>query len=381
VPKAAGAERHRWSTARAILALARTNLRYWTSVAPLVGEELRRWREQAEHIGAPRARELALRNLRQEGFTAQAAAMLATLAPRAHRRQATEAIVALEVMYDYLDGLTEQPSGDPIEDGERRFGAYTHAFDEQTPPGGVRETRGDEVEDPYLDALADAVKSALAGLPAIAAVRDASRAAAARSAQAQIRMHAAAGAGNAELRQWAEQAARASGLGWRELLAASASSVIALHALIAAAADPRTTPAEAAAIDAAYRSISALSTILDSLIDEQHDIASGEASFIGLYTSEEELTRELTRIARAALTQARALRNAPQHLTMLAGVVGYFTSNPRARSARAAPITAELHRQLEPSMTPTLAVMRTWRRARSIRARTRGAAAERSASS
>ncbi len=367
--------------ARVMLALASTNLRYWTSVAPLVGKELRRWREQAERIGAPRARELALRNLREEGFTAQAAAMLATLAPRAQRRQATEAIVALEVMYDYLDGLTEQPSGDSIEDGERRFGAYMHAFDEQTPPGGEHETRGGEVEDPYLDALADTVKSALAGLPAIAAVRDASRAAAARSAQAQVRMHAAAGAGNGELRQWAEQAARASGLGWRELLAAGASSVIALHALIAAAADPRTTPAEAAAIDAAYRSISALSTILDSLIDEQHDIASGEASFIGLYASEEELTRELTRIAREALTQARALRNAPQHLMMLAGVVGYFTSNPRASSARAAPITAELHRQLEPSMTPTLAVMRTWRRAKSIRARTRGAAAERSGSS
>ena len=44
--------------------------------------------------------------------------MLATFAPRAARAQVVEAIVASQLLFDLLDGLTERPSADPM--GERR---------------------------------------------------------------------------------------------------------------------------------------------------------------------------------------------------------------------------------------------------------------------
>ena len=62
---------------------------------------------------------MALANLREEGFNAQATATLATLAPREHRKSVVEAIVGLQVIYDYLDSLVERPLADPLGEGRR----------------------------------------------------------------------------------------------------------------------------------------------------------------------------------------------------------------------------------------------------------------------
>jgi tetraprenyl-beta-curcumene synthase len=113
--------------ARAGMALVLANVRYWSTVAPVVRSQLRRWELRAQAIEDPELRALALEKLRGEGFHAEAAAMLATLAPRSYRRDVAEAIVALELLFDYLDGLTERPLDNPLEDGEVLFGALVNA--------------------------------------------------------------------------------------------------------------------------------------------------------------------------------------------------------------------------------------------------------------
>jgi len=70
--------------ARALSALVLANARYWSSVAGQARAQLRHWQRRAQAIEDPRLRALALAKLREEGFNAQAAAVLATLAPRAH---------------------------------------------------------------------------------------------------------------------------------------------------------------------------------------------------------------------------------------------------------------------------------------------------------
>ena len=116
------------------------------------------------------------------------------------------------------------------------------------------------------------VRDGLARLPATSAVTHSATRAAARCAEAQIRAHAVPTLGSVQLEQWASREVADSPLGWREFLAGAASSVLAVHALIVAAADERTTPAEAEEIDKTYLSICALSTMLDSLIDYQRDM-------------------------------------------------------------------------------------------------------------
>jgi tetraprenyl-beta-curcumene synthase len=355
----------RWLLTRAGLALLMANARYWSTVAPVVRVELELWRERARAIPDRALREFALGKLEGERFNAEAGAMLATLAPRAQRADAVRAIVALQVLFDLLDGLTEQPLRDPLGDGERLFAAFTDALRPRPPARAAV----DGADGGYPQELSDAAAGALARLPARGSVIEVAVASAERAAQAQIRMHAAPALGIGQLRDWAQVQARGTGLCWRELAAGSASSVLAVHALIVAAADVRTTPVQAAQIERAYLSICVLLTLLDSLIDQERDALAGELGYIGLYEDRELLAQTLAATAVRAAGQTRELCDGAHHVTMLAGVVAYYTSAPDARGELVRPLVARLHRSLAPPIAPTLAFMRAWRLARRLRAR------------
>jgi tetraprenyl-beta-curcumene synthase len=309
-------------------------------------------------------RALALAKLEDERFNAEAGAMLATLAPRAYRRDVVEAIVALQVLFDLLDGLTERPLRDPLADGERLFAAFTDALDSHARRGLPRE--GDDGG--YLDALSDAASGALGRLPARGAVIGVAAASAQRAAQAQIRMHAAPRLGAGQLQAWAREQARGTELQWRELLAGAASSVLSVHALVVAAADVRTTPAQAAEIEHAYLSICVLLTLLDSLTDHERDEGAGESGYISLYDDRELLAQTLAGSAGRAAAKARELAHGAHHVVILTGVVAYYSSTADARNALARPVVAQLHRDLAPLIAPTLVCMRAWRLARRLRA-------------
>jgi tetraprenyl-beta-curcumene synthase len=353
-------------------ALLLANVRYWTQIAPLVRTQLERWEQRAQMIVDPELRTLALTKLRGESFNAEAAAMLATRAARAQRGHVVEAIVALELLFDYLDGLTERPSPDPLGEGTRLFEAFTDAIEPPCGGAGRTECDGSRAGDGgYLEELSDAARTALAQLPAADAVRDVARRAVARGAQAQIRMHATAVLGTAQLEAWARGEATQADLGWRELLAGAASSVLVVHALIAAAADPHTTPAEADEIATAYLAICVLLTLLDSLVDEERDARAGQRGYVSFYEDRELLALTLADVARRADGEVRALRGGAHHAMLLVGVVAFYTSAPGAADPLAAPIARRLHAELGPLILPTLAVMHAWRLAKRISTRKR----------
>jgi tetraprenyl-beta-curcumene synthase len=358
------------------LALLLANGRYWSTVAAPVGRQLTRWELAADAIGDPKVRAVALAKLRDEHFNVQVAATLATLAPRRHRPDVIEAIVALQVMYDYLDLLTE-PMADP-RDGRRLFGALIQSV---SVPAGTRKSfeLSPNNNDRYLERLSRAVVLAMGRLPGAPAVAAVARGAAERCAEAQVLHHSAARSGTYsgarsgaypgidEVRDWATAQAAGTGLGWQEVLAGSTASVLSMHALIAAAADPRTTHEDAVALDRAYLSIGAL-TMLDSLVDREEDIASGQLSYLQLYDDPEAMAEGLAKVARDGVTRARGLPHGAHHVVTLVGVVGYYASDPAANDdAFARPVIARVKRELRPLITPTLALMRTWRLAKRVR--------------
>jgi tetraprenyl-beta-curcumene synthase len=353
--------------ARAGLALVLANGRYWTSVAPIVRGELKRWRVRAGAIDDPQLRALALAKLDGEGFHAEAAAMLATCAPREHRRSVVEAIVALELLFDYLDGLTELPCRDPLSEGDRLFRALNDAV--SVPAGATIELAEQPLCDDggYLEELSLAVSQAVARLPAASAITEVARRTASLSGMAQTRMHAASQLGVKQLEEWARGQAQGNELGWREFVAGCASSILVLHALIAAGADPRTSRRDAAQIEDAYRFTCVVLTLLDGLVDHDRDIAhdgSDRPGYLSLFEDRDELSQALVRAARRAATQARELPNGAHHMMLLTGVVAYYGSDPGAEGELAAPVIARLKGELGPLMAPTLGIMRAWRGSR-----------------
>jgi tetraprenyl-beta-curcumene synthase len=356
--------------ARSALALVLANARYWTSVAPQVRAQLARWRVRAMRIEQPELRMLAVRTLDEEGFATEVAATLATLAPRRYRASAIRGMVALEVMYDYLDGLTEEPAPDPLANGRQLFKAFTDALDPaaQLDEGYFRFYPSGGDDSGYLRELAATVQSALRSLPAAAVLAPAMLRAASRCAEAEVLTHAETLTDVAHTEAWARAGANGSGLAWREYLAGAASSVLAVHALMALAGHAHATAAQGAQLDEIYLALGVFSTMLDSVVDYEHDSASETLAFIRHYDDTAMLAQRLVDVAHHAAVLARDAPAGAHHLMTLTGIAAYYTSAPSAGSELAWPVTSRVQRELRPLITPTLAVMRVWRLAKRVRA-------------
>jgi tetraprenyl-beta-curcumene synthase len=348
-------------------ALVLANVRYRRTLATIVDAQIDHWRVRAEAIDDAPTRSLALAKLDGERFNAEAGAMLATFAPVSQRANVVEAIVGLQLLFDLLDGLSERPRAEPIADGERLFAVFTEAL------GAAQPARAADCSLPaaeYMHELADAARRAFSGLPARGAVIESVGAAAARAAGAQIHIHAASHLGADQLRSWAAALSAESSLPWRELSAGAASSVLCVHALVAAAADPATSRAQAGKIDRAYLSICVLLTLLDSLTDREQDLREGSFGYVDLYEDGEDLTRALDASLACARSQLRRLPDPARNTMMLSAVVAYYATAPGAESEAAAEHVARLCHALQPAIAPTLLVMRSWRARRQRQGRT-----------
>jgi hypothetical protein len=379
-------------------ALALANWRFWGGVAASAQRELSRWRDQASAIGDPALRELALAKLEGEAFNAEVAATLATLAPEGRRPDVVRAIVALEVLFDYLDGRTErlfagagagesehahaatptrqrrwwqgrrsvsgrgtvQVEKDGLGQGRGLFAALAAVVTGETPQLGGADSD-------YIDALWRKAHEHASALPGFQAVRAVALEAALRCGEAQLRLHAAAVDGDGQLAEWGERACVGSGLGWREYVGGCASSVLAMHALIAAAAHPDVAEGEPRSLDGAYLAIGAVITTLDSLVDENEDAVAGQEGYIRLYDGRDEIERRLLAVIAEALARCDRVRDGAHHAMTLAGVAAYYTTHPGAAEPQNARIRGSVRRGLAPTIWPALAVLRAWRAAKRLR--------------
>jgi tetraprenyl-beta-curcumene synthase len=304
--------------------VARALAIYRRQVLPQVRRELAAWREIAAHA-SPANREDAVGSIDSKGLNVEATAVFATLAPRRTRATATRAMVALQVAIDYLDSVEEQG------------------------------TEGDGL---YLERLFAAYRESATALPRHGAVATALERAIARCGEGQSQTHAAEGGDREALEAWARAQAAPPVYRWWEV-AAGASSSVAAHALIAAAADPRTDPTEAASIDAAYfPSIGALTVFLDDLIDRGEDAAAGAHSYLDYYRDSEEAANRLELVARLGRAAAARLRHPHRHAAILAGVVGFYLAAAEAETAYASPIRARLLAATGASVRPIVVLMR-----------------------
>jgi tetraprenyl-beta-curcumene synthase len=344
------------------LAFCLAQARYWLTVHPRVRAELARWEKRAEAICDPVLRAHAAGKLRDERANTEAIATLCTLAPRAHRRSAVDAAVALQVMYDYLDAVTEQRVPDPLRNGRQLFRTFAVALTPGEASVDYYRFHPQRDDGGYLDALVDRARCSIAALPRIAVVLPTAREVAGRFAEAQIRSHAVRSHGIGQLRRWAQVRSRTVGLLWWEWAGGAAASVLVMHSLLSAAASTTTTRAHAVQLDRAYLLASALTTMLDSLVDDEGDSGAGAHRYVGYYASDEQIACRLEAIARQAVVAARGLPNPAHHAITVTGIAAFYLSTRDAQSERVRAATKLVRASLGPALVPTLAAMGLWRR-------------------
>jgi tetraprenyl-beta-curcumene synthase len=261
--------------------------RYWLSVFPSIRREAAHWRRRAEAIPDPRLRTLALEAQRIKRGNIEGSAALAAFAPAELREQVVRAQVAFQSIYDYVDTLAEQPHDDPIRNARRLHQALLVAIDDDAPHSDYYAHQPERADNGYLREIIDTCRAAIHSLPSHSTTRSQIRKSAERIVGYQTLNLTQPQGGHRQLERWAtQQTPPDTGLRWWET-AASAGSSLGLFALIAAAAQPTLTTAEATAIELAYWPwIGALHSLLDSLVDLGEDAADQQHSLLSYYPTQ-----------------------------------------------------------------------------------------------
>ncbi len=349
---------------------ADTVVRYLVSVLPLVGRELAHWHARAAAIPDPNLRNSARQALGKRG-NIEGAALFAVLAPAAHRAIAVRALVAFQSAYNYLDALCELPSEDPLTNGDQLHQALLVALHPDAPQLDYYRHNAHRDDGGYLVELVASCREAFGALPSYQAVAPSARAAASRIVDFQVLNLSESHGGHDALERWAiEVTPPASGLHWWET-AAGAGSSLAVHALIAAAADPHLEAQDARELDGAYFPwVGALHSLLDSLVDRVEDREHGQPSLLGYYRSPTDAAIHLSRLAQRTRDRVVALPNRHAHRVIVTAMCSYYLSAPECATADAQTVTRALTGAMGPALDVAILMFRARRFFRTLTRRT-----------
>jgi len=361
----AGRRRYSRTSSCLALAFAAATRTYWLEIWPFLRGETQRWVKRAEAIPDETLRHIALDALRLKRGNLEGAVAFAALAHGRHRLPSARAMAAYEAAFDYLDCLCEMPSDDPLANGRQLNRALIVAVQ----PGREHENYfahhclpGDGG---YLHALIDACQAAFGSLPARSAVQEELVRISSRLANFQSFNHGDAHGSHNAFLAWASSEAahrqhhdRGPELSWWEVGAAGGSS-LAAFALFAAATDPRTDTARAAAIDDAYFPwIGAVNSLLDGVVDRQEDDATGQHRLVDYYTSPEHITERLELITTQAMARAKELQPRHGHTLIVAAMTSFYLSNPATGASDLHALRSRLRKSVGVLDAPTMLVMR-----------------------
>lgn len=336
--------------------------RYWLSVFPHVQAELAAWRRRAARIPDDALREAAFDALTTKSSDLEGAVAFAVFSPPSLRGQVVRAITAFELTFDYSDSVVELPSRDPIASGRSLSQALLVALSPGAQQLDYYRHHPRQEDAGYLEGLVRTCQAAVGSLPSFAAVAEPLNRALSRIVAYQSLNHGDAEGSHNAFEEWARsQAVGGTDLRWWEVGAAGGSQ-LSVIALIAAAADPAMCRERAAALEHAYFPwVGALSTLLDSVIDQRRDNIEGQRSLIDNYTSPEETAERLRMFAAESLEAILPLCDAPNHTMILAAMAAFFHSRPQARAPEVRLATRAVLDAMGGWATPALFFFRTRR--------------------
>jgi tetraprenyl-beta-curcumene synthase len=348
------------------LVFVATVLRYTISILPQVRREIAHWHARAARIPDPTLRLLAFQALGKRG-NIEGAALLATLAPSARQRDTLRALVSFQAAYNYLDVLSEQPSVHPTGAAHQLHQALLTALDPDVAHPDYYAHYPHQEDGGYLTEIVENCRRALALLPSYPNVMEPAGDAAARKVAFQSLNLTESQGGHYALKHWAlKETPEGSGRTWSET-AAAAGSALPVHALIAAAASPAQRRRGLASLkDAYFPHLSALHSLLDSLVDRGEDRLAGQRSFLDYYPSTASTAASLGSLAHQAKRDTEMLPDGDRHRVILTAMASYYLSAPQCSGPEAAAVSQAVSEMLGGPLRVAILIFRARRRALSL---------------
>jgi tetraprenyl-beta-curcumene synthase len=346
---------------RAVAALAHALIRELLWGLRDVSREVERWRTLAESIPDESLRRDALAAIDRKRANIDGAALFWTL-PRRRSKELLRLLVAYEILADFLDCTSERGARAGIRNGLQLHRALVDALNPRLKLSDYYRHHPWTVDGGYARSLVETCRHVCARMPSYDAVRPlATRAA--RLAQVLALNHETdAVRRDAALRAWAETYfPERPELAWFEWTG-GASAWLTILALLALAAEPGRTRAEAETVYAVYLPwLSLAGTMLDSYGDIDEDAANGAHSYIGHYDSTEEAIHRLGAIIRYALKEADALRDGARHVVIASSMIAMYVSKDSTRAPASRALTAGITSSAGSLTHLLIPVLRVWR--------------------
>lgn len=325
-----------------------------------VSAEIRRWRRLALAIPNSVIREDALAALEKKRTHADGAALFWIL-PRRRNIDLLRLLVRYELIWDFLDNLSERAAGAGQVDGHQLHLAIAEAIDPSVAISDYfceHPWRGDGG---YLRALVQSCREGCAALPSYSCIRALAVRDAARAQVLGLNHDPDAARRDAALQRWVSEHFPDRGdVAWWELSGA-ASAPLNIHALLALAAEPGCTEREILAVHGAYFPwLSATTTMLDSYVDQADDARNGDHSYVAHYPSGESAEIGLRALLARASGEARTLPRGPKHAVIAAAMAAMYLS----KGAETAAVRADRRRLARSGGSLTrllLPILRVWR--------------------
>jgi len=352
-------------------------------VLPLVGRELRRWREAARAIPDAELRTQALASIEKKKFHCFGGAVLA-LTDALRLPGLVQAIVALQTISDYLDNLCDRSavaarlaegarsgsSGGRVAEGFQTYmllhEAMMCAVDPDRPRADyyqrymLERVVGSQAASPahptpadggYLDRLVEASCQTLRDLPGYRVARPLVLDLVRLYSELQSTKHLSPSVRDDLMGQWF-MARRTGGSGaktcpdpspasgaWlgRDLLwwefGAATGSTLGMFAVICASGDERLSAAAVKSLVRVYfPAICALHILLDYYIDQEEDSLGGDLNFLARYSSPDDALKALDAFIRWSSSEASVCQPNPHlHRAVVRGLLALYLSDPKVR--------------------------------------------------
>ncbi len=322
---------------------------------------MRSWRDLALEIPDTPIREDALNALGGKRGQTDGAALF-SIVPHARNRALLRLLVAYQIIWDFLDSVSERGASSGQANGQQLHLALVDALDPRRPISDYYRHHPWRDDGGYLRALVSACRESCARLPSHEQVRDLVVHEALRAQVLAIDHELDPRHRDASLEAWtAREFPTGHEASWFELTGA-ASAGLTIFALLVLAGQSTCTHDEIARTRSAYfPSTSALATMLDSYVDQAEDFETGEHTYISHYPTLELATQRLCLLVRRGLSEARSLKNGERHALIVASMVAMYLSKDsaltpamRETTARIVDAGGSLTRLLHP-------ILRLWR--------------------
>lgn len=347
-------------TLRQLHALAAATIRQlgWGLIS--AARETRNWRTRAAQIPDREIREDALSALAYKRGHIDGAALFWTI-PRERDPNLLRLLVAYQIMWDFLDNVSERGAAAGRANGEQLHTALIDALDHLRAVQDHYRSHPCNDDGGYLRALVEASRQASQRMPSYFAIRDTVIRDGRRAGVQAINHEPNQTNRASSLRVWVlGEEFGEDDLSWYEL-AGAASAGLSIYALLAISAGQAHSFDIERVYGAYFPWISAVTTMLDSYVDQAEDSQTGDHAYIAYYPTTASVVPSIARLMRRGLDATRQLEQAERHRVIVACMIALHLSRNSAWSTTLRRGTGQLARSGGSLTLLLMPVLRLWR--------------------